>query len=65
MPAGLAWAPNGNLLVALSTNNTLSVIDRATNTVVKQIPVGNVPNVVRHKRQGLRQQPGRPSGANR
>ena len=45
-PAGLAWAPNGNLLVALSTNNTLSVIDRATNTVVKQIPVGNVPNVV-------------------
>jgi YVTN family beta-propeller protein len=46
VPAGLAWAPNGNLLVTLSTNNTLGVIDTATNTVVKQIPVGNVPNSV-------------------
>jgi YVTN family beta-propeller protein len=46
VPAGLTWAPNGNLLVTLSTNNTLSVIDTATNTVVRQIPVGNVPSVV-------------------
>jgi YVTN family beta-propeller protein len=45
VPAGLAWAPNGNLLVALSTNNTLSVIDRATNTVVKQIPVATFPTL--------------------
>jgi YVTN family beta-propeller protein len=46
IPAGIAWAPGGELLVTLSTNNTLAVIDTTTNTVVKQIPVGNVPNSV-------------------
>jgi YVTN family beta-propeller protein len=48
VPAGLAWAPNGtDLLVTLSANNTLGVVDTTTtNTVVKQIPVGNVPNSV-------------------
>jgi YVTN family beta-propeller protein len=46
VPAGLAWAPNGNLLVTLSGNNTLGVVDVTSNTVVKQIPVGNVPNSV-------------------
>jgi YVTN family beta-propeller protein len=47
VPAGLGWAPNGtDLLVTLSANNTLGVVDTNTNTVVKQIPVGNVPNSV-------------------
>jgi YVTN family beta-propeller protein len=47
VPAGLAWAPNGtDLLVTLSANNTLGVVDTITNTVAKQIPVGNVPNSV-------------------
>jgi YVTN family beta-propeller protein len=47
VPAGLGWAPNGtDLLVTLSANNTLAVVDTTTNTVVKQIPVGNVPNSV-------------------
>ncbi|HET6503543.1 MAG TPA: hypothetical protein VFG87_22565, partial [Amycolatopsis sp.] len=44
VPAGLAFAPNGtDLLVTLSANNTLGVVDTTTNTVTKQIPVGNVP----------------------
>ncbi|MCZ2403980.1 bifunctional YncE family protein/alkaline phosphatase family protein [Paenarthrobacter sp. Z7-10] len=46
VPAGLAFARNGQLLVTLSANNTLGVIDPGTNTLVKQIPVGNVPNGV-------------------
>jgi len=47
VPAGLGWAPNGtDLLVTLSANNTLGVVDTTTNTLVKQIPVGNVPNGV-------------------
>jgi YVTN family beta-propeller protein len=46
VPAGLAWAPDGNLLVTLSANNTLGVVDTGSDTVVRQIPVGNVPNSV-------------------
>ncbi|CAN5184042.1 alkaline phosphatase family protein [soil metagenome] len=46
VPAGLAWAPDGRLLVALSANNTLGVVDPASSTLVQQIPVGNVPNSV-------------------
>ncbi|HET6500777.1 MAG TPA: bifunctional YncE family protein/alkaline phosphatase family protein [Amycolatopsis sp.] len=46
LPTGLAWAPDGSLLVTLNANNTLGVIDPATNSVVRQIPVGNVPNSV-------------------
>src|SRR5207248_9097466 len=46
VPAGLTWAPNGNLLVTLSANNTLGVVDTTSNTLTKQIPVGNVPNSV-------------------
>jgi YVTN family beta-propeller protein len=47
VPAGLAFATNGtDLLVTLSGNNTLGVVDTATNTVTKQIPVGNAPNSV-------------------
>ncbi len=45
-PAGLAWAPDGSLLVTLSANNTLGVVDTTTNTLTKQVPVGNVPNSV-------------------
>ena len=47
VPAGMAWAANGtDLLVTLSANNTLGVVDTASNTLVRQIPVGNVPNSV-------------------
>jgi YVTN family beta-propeller protein len=47
VPAGLAWAPNGtDLLVTLSTDNTLGVVNTATNTLTQQIPVGNVPNSI-------------------
>ena len=46
VPAGLAWAPDGTLLVTLSANGTLGVVDPVSNTLVKQIPVGNVPNGV-------------------
>ncbi len=46
VPAGLAWAPDGRLLVTLSANGTLGVVDPTRNTLVQQIPVGNVPNSV-------------------
>ncbi len=46
VPAGLAWAPDGRLLVTLSVNGTLGVVDPTSNTLVQQIPVGNVPNSV-------------------
>ncbi|MBO0802484.1 MAG: hypothetical protein J2P25_05350 [Nocardiopsaceae bacterium] len=46
VPAGLAWAPDGSLLVTLSTDNSLGVVDPSTDTFTKQIPVGNVPNDV-------------------
>jgi len=46
VPAGMAFAPDGSLLVTLDGNNTLGVVDTTTNTVVQQIPVGNVPDNV-------------------
>ena len=46
VPAGLAWGPDGNLLVTLSGNNTLGVVNTTSNTLTQQIPVGNVPNSV-------------------
>jgi YVTN family beta-propeller protein len=47
VPAGLGWAPNGtDLLVTLSANNTLGIVDTTTNMLTKQIPVDNVPNSV-------------------
>ncbi len=46
VPAGLAWAPDGKLLVTLDANNTLGVLDTTTNTLTRQIPVGNVPSNV-------------------
>ncbi len=46
VPAGLAWAPDGKLLVTLDANNTLGVVDPTTNTLTSQIPVGNVPSNV-------------------
>ena len=47
VPADLAWAPGDtDLLVTLSANNTLGVVDTTTDTLVKQIQVGNAPNSV-------------------
>jgi YVTN family beta-propeller protein len=46
VPAGLAWAPDGSLLVTLSGNNTLAVVNAASGKVVRQILVGNVPDSV-------------------
>jgi YVTN family beta-propeller protein len=46
VPAGLAWAPDGKLLVTLDANNPLGVVDTTTNTLTSQIPVGNVPSNV-------------------
>jgi YVTN family beta-propeller protein len=66
VPAGLTWAPNGtDLLVTLSANNTLGVVDTNTNTVTKQIPVGNVPNsvVVIDGKAYVSNQGGRPAQA--
>ena len=64
VPAGLAWAGNGtDLLVTLSANNTLGVVDTTTGTLTRQIPVGNVPNsvVVVDGRAYVSNQGGRPA----
>jgi YVTN family beta-propeller protein len=46
-PGGLALSANGRLLyVALNMNNSLAVVDLATNSVTGQIPVGNAPHAV-------------------
>jgi YVTN family beta-propeller protein len=46
-PAGMALSPDGSLLyVALTGADTLGVIDTATDSLVKQIPVGNAPRQV-------------------
>jgi YVTN family beta-propeller protein len=45
--SGLALASDGSkLYVALNGNNTLGVIDTATDELVKEIPVGNAPREV-------------------
>jgi YVTN family beta-propeller protein len=47
LPSGMALSPDGSkLYVALNGNNTLGVIDTATNQLVEQIPVGNAPRQV-------------------
>ncbi|KUM98694.1 hypothetical protein AQI88_01770 [Streptomyces cellostaticus] len=64
VPAGLAFAPNGtDLLVTLSADNTLGVVDTTTNTVTRQIAVGNVPNsvVVTDGKAYVSNQGGRPA----
>jgi len=66
VPAGLAFAPNGrDLLVTLSANNTLGVIDTTTNTLVRQIPVGNAPRSVAvvGGRAWVSNRGGRPAGS--
>jgi YVTN family beta-propeller protein len=65
LPAGLAWAPDGDLLVTFSGSNTLAEIDPATNAVIKQIPVGNDPNsiVVIGGKAYVSDQGGRPAQA--
>lgn len=51
-PRGLAVSEDGKLLiVATRENGSISVIDTATNEVVKQIPVGKNPEFVRIKGQ--------------
>ena len=45
VPTGLAWAPDGGLLVTLSGNNTLGLLDTVSGAV-QQVPVGNAPNSV-------------------
>ncbi|WP_042370748.1 bifunctional YncE family protein/alkaline phosphatase family protein [Streptacidiphilus neutrinimicus] len=46
VPAGLAWAPDGSLLVTLSGDNTLAVLNATSGRVVRQIRVGNAPDAV-------------------
>jgi YVTN family beta-propeller protein len=46
-PAGIAVNPTTNLIYVSNTgSNTVSVIDGATNAVIKTIPVGNQPKTV-------------------
>lgn len=52
-PAGSALSPNGKYLyVACNGDNSLAVISTATNTVIKQIPVGFLPYGVSVSRDG-------------
>jgi YVTN family beta-propeller protein len=47
IPSGLALSADGSkLYAALNGNNTLGVIDTATDSLVKEIPVGNAPRQV-------------------
>ncbi len=47
LPSGMALSPDGSqLFVALNGANTRGVIDTSSNTLVKQIPVGNAPRQV-------------------
>jgi YVTN family beta-propeller protein len=47
LPSGMAEsADQSTLYVALNGNNTLALIDTATNQLVKEIPVGNAPRQV-------------------
>ncbi|WP_169846809.1 ricin-type beta-trefoil lectin domain protein, partial [Rhodococcus marinonascens] len=46
-PAGVAVTPDGSRVYVINTgDDTVSVIDTATNTVVNAIPVGKLPNRV-------------------
>jgi len=47
LPSGMALSADGSTLyAALNGNNTLGVIDTATNQLVNEIPVGNAPRQV-------------------
>ena len=47
LPSGMALSPDGSkLYVALNGTNTLGVIDTTSNTLLRQIPVGNAPRQV-------------------
>ena len=47
LPSGMAFVPGSNTAyVALNGFNTLGVLDTSTNTLVKQVPVGNAPRQV-------------------
>ncbi|MGH8653046.1 MAG: YncE family protein [Gammaproteobacteria bacterium] len=63
-PGGLALSDdNATLYVVLNRNNTLGVIDLATRTVIKEIPVGNAPHdvVVNGDKAYVSNQGGRPA----
>ena len=64
LPSGLALSSDGSkLYVALNGFNTLGVLDTSTNTLVKQIPVGNAPRqVILDGNRRLRLQRGRAPG---
>ena len=54
-PAGSALSPDGKYLyVACNADNSLAVISTATNTVIKQIPVGYLPYGVTVNRDGTK-----------
>lgn len=47
LPSGGAFSADGSkLYLALNANNTLGVIDTRTNTLLREIPVGNAPRQV-------------------
>ena len=46
LPTGLAWAPDGSLLVVLNGNNSLGVLDPSTGALRSEIAVGNAPRDV-------------------
>jgi YVTN family beta-propeller protein len=63
-PGGLALSEDGaKLYVALNRNNSLGVVDIATRTFLKEIPVGNAPHdvVVAGDRAYVSNQGGRPA----
>jgi YVTN family beta-propeller protein len=65
LPSGMALSKDGSkLYVALNGNNTLEIIDTATNSLVKQIPVGNAPRqvVVAGGEAFVSNEGGRPAG---
>jgi YVTN family beta-propeller protein len=66
LPAGMALSPDGaTLYVALNYINALGVIDTATNTLTKTIPVGNAPRgvVLLNGKAYVANQGGRPAHA--
>lgn len=66
LPGGMALSPDGSTLyVALNDINALGVVDTATNTLTRTIPVGNAPRgvVLVGNRAYVSNQGGRPAGA--
>jgi len=67
LPSGGALSKDGSkLYIALNGNNTLGVIDTATNTLLREIPVGNAPRqvVMVGNQAFVSNEGGRPADAN-